>query len=1372
MSVKVSIESFNGTNFPAWKFRMKCLLAEHDCSANIETKIRNKGGKKFDEKELRKDAKAKNLIVQNVADSHLSLLQNCDCAYEMWKILTDQFEKKGMCGKIMIKKKLMNMKMNNDESVQDYSQRFDTVVSELKSLEEEVKDSEILCQYLIGINEKYSTLVSIIENMKEEDLSLDYVKRRLLNEEEKLMIAQSVPNHKVDKNMVFQADSGRGPVCFKCGKLGHFQKRCFQNQNYRGNNHGYSNNRSGSYSHNRGGGYSNNRGGSYANNRGGSYTNNRGGYPNRGDYHNRGGFQGRFRGTSNRGGHYENSNYVSRQENDSETRNDQAVCFNSEHEQQEYQSVSDTELKLFLDSGCTDHIVSNIEYFETYLPLKEPIPISIAKEGMIMNAVGIGTIKGIIICDNERIPCILKNVLHVPNGRRNLLSVKKMEMTNFKILFAHGEAKVYSPYDRLVARCKLRNLYEFTMFVDKKDTSCNITECELWHKRFGHLNYFSLQELQKKNMVDGMCKIDPSGISDICEACMKGKMHRTPFGSRKCAKSPLEIVHSDVCGPINPVSTEGYRYYVSFMDDYTHFTVVYCLKTKDEVFSKFKEYYQLTKSKFNRTIHKLRVDNGGEYCGKVFQQYCAENGIVLDYTMPYSPQQNMKAERLNRSIMEKARAMIADCGADKSLWSEAVYAAVYTLNRSPTSCLENITPAEVWYGDKPNVKNLRVFGCSVYYHVPKEKRQKLDDKCRKGVFIGYFLSGYRIYDIETKNVILSRDVKFDESKFPFKLNTVENYNHNDYDVEENTVLDDCESIQNSSTANMDNERNDSVGNEINNSVENVSLEPNHSQGRLTSKRQVKLPSKLVDYEMYMALCGINFVDNIPNSYDEALSGDNSSQWAKSMERELKSIETNETWEIVEKPVGKQILETKWVYAKKEKEEGEERFKARLVVRGFAQNQESINFDEIYSPVAKLTTIRTLLAVGLEKDFYFQQLDVKTAFLNGEIDSEIYLYPPQGLDIRENSVLRLNKALYGLKQASYCWNKRFDKTLKNLNFTRSENDYCLYSSNVKGQMLYLIVYVDDIILASASLDLINMVKKQLFNEFQIKDKGELKYFLGLEINHDRMKGIMTIKQTDYARKILERFGMSDCKPSNIPIDPRFDCNGKSNTSSDVNRPYRELIGALMFLMLGSRPDLSYSINYFSRFQSNYSDELWQGLKRILRYVKGTIDEGLVYKKTCSNFVLTSYVDSDWASNSHDRKSVSGYLFKINNNIVGWHTKKQNCVTLSTTEAELVAFCISITEGLWLRKILSDLDCKIDNLCIFEDNQGCINILKNPENNKRVKHIDVKYMYICEKIKSQDIIVKYIDTKFQQADILTKGLDRITFYRQKEMLSISS
>uniref|UniRef100_A0A8D9DSZ1 Copia protein n=1 Tax=Cacopsylla melanoneura TaxID=428564 RepID=A0A8D9DSZ1_9HEMI len=379
----VKIEPFDGSNFPAWKFRIKCLLAEHDCSGCIEAKITNKGSKKADEKELRKDAKAKNLIVQNVADSHLSLLQNCDCAYEMWNILTNQFEKKGMCGKIMIKKRLINMKMKNNESVQDYSQRFDTVVSELKALGEEVKESEILCQYLIGINEKFSTVVSILENMKEEDLSLDYVKRRLQHEEEKLMFEKPVSNHsnQTDKNMVFQADSGRGPVCFKCGKLGHFQKKCFQNQNnrsYRGNNHGHpnsnhSNNHGGGYSNNHGGGYSNNRGGHYSNNRGGHYPNNCGGYSNNhgGGYSsNRGGF------TNNHGGYRENRSQSSlptgqhgSQLADVET--SEEIAFSCELNNCE--ELVSNELKFYIDSGCTDHIITCKDYFSSYVELNSHI---------------------------------------------------------------------------------------------------------------------------------------------------------------------------------------------------------------------------------------------------------------------------------------------------------------------------------------------------------------------------------------------------------------------------------------------------------------------------------------------------------------------------------------------------------------------------------------------------------------------------------------------------------------------------------------------------------------------------------------------------------------------------------------------------------------------------------------------------------------------------------------------------------------------------------------------------------------------------------------------------------------------------------------
>ncbi|KAI5725973.1 hypothetical protein M8J77_022339 [Diaphorina citri] len=638
---------------------------------------------------------------------------------------------------------------------------------------------------------------------------------------------------------------------------------------------------------------------------------------------------------------------------------------------------------------------------------------------------------------------------------------------------------------------------------------------------------------------------------------------------------------------------------------------------KSEVFDKFKEYFYYTKSLFNKTVNKLRCDNGGEYKSKNLIDFCNENGVLIDYTISYTPELNGKSERVNRTIIEKARTMLSEANVPKVHWSSAVYTAVYLLNRSYTTCVDNKTPAEVWYNQKPDISNLKVYGCIVYYHVPKQLRSKLDEKAKKGVFLGYCLNGYRVLDIDKDVIVSVRDVKFIEDVFHFR----EDMSNVNIDLSQDSDLENVSIIHRKLPT-------VSINNDPCNNIETRVDEPNVPHiDRDNNKRQIKLPRKLSDYEMYMALCGINYVDNIPQNYDEALASQDKELWLEAMSKEINSIEENKTWSVVPKPVDKQVLSSKWVYAYKEHEFGEEKYKARLVVRGFAQDDETFSFDEIYSPVAKMTTIRTLLAVAVEKDLHLHQLDVNTAFLNGHLENDVYLYPPKGLDVENGAVLKLNKALYGLKQASYCWNKRLNETLQNLNFKRSEKDYCLYILNNNGEMLYLIVFVDDIILASKSIDLINIVKSQIGNVFKIKDKGQVKNFLGLEIEHDMENGILKIKQSSYIDKMLKRFNMEDCNETPIPIDPKFSLDDNA-CEEKTKRPYRELIGSIMYLMLATRPDLSFCINFFSRYQNNYCEQLWQSLKRVLRYIKGTRDFGLIYEKSSEDIILDAYVDSDW------------------------------------------------------------------------------------------------------------------------------------------------
>ncbi|KAI5748286.1 hypothetical protein M8J77_023876 [Diaphorina citri] len=1189
-SYRNGIKPFDGEGFSNWKFRIEAVLDENECSLDS-----------FDDVDyslkatIKRNAKAKNILIQGLDNSQLEHIKDCNTAVEIMQKLCEKYVKKSISEKVYLKKCLNSLKYNEKESLDKFLIKFDEMLRKLADADVKMEESEKICCLLLALPDSFNYVVAAIETMvSKEELTLDFVKNRLLDEDLKRSSKCGTSASRVEETSSHSFAAFRFN-CHFCGKPGHKRSQCYERMKKEKNQMDITCYKCGKLGHK-----SNQCKSRFVpRNQGGKFHENSGSRSNHG---NSKGYPKQF------------SNYAD------ESSNEKKVCFlnTSNHEDEKVKNADLKQLNFVVDSGCTDHIVNDISVFHDYIELKNPIKINIAKDDQCMSAVGIGTIETYITYGGNTTYCTLKNVLYVPSSRKNLLSVKRLD--KFQVLFEHGSVKIIHNNEIIVMGLK-SNLYEITFNVLQNISESCVSELDkdvLWHRRFGHISFHGLKEMINKKLVNGIDQGIQIDTNKICEPCIKGKMTRLPFSkTRDRANDILQIVHTDLCGPIDPISHEGYRYILTFLDDYSHFLYVYLLKEKSEVFDKFKEYFYYTKSLFNKTVNKLRCDNGGEYKSKNLIDFCNENGVLIDYTISYTPELNGKSERVNRTIIEKARTMLSEANVPKVHWSSAVYTAVYLLNRSYTTCVDNKTPAEVWYNQKPDISNLKVYGCIVYYHVPKQLRSKLDEKAKKGVFLGYCLNGYRVLDIDKDVIVSVRDVKFIEDVFHFR----EDMSNVNIDLSQDSDLENVSIIHRKLPT-------VSINNNPCNNIETRVDEPNVPHiDRDINKRQIKLPRKLSDYEMYMALCGINYVDNIPQNYDEALASQDKELWLEAMSKEINSIEENKTWSVVPKPVDKQVLSSKWVYAYKEHEFGEEKYKARLVVRGFAQDDETFSFDEIYSPVAKMTTIRTLLAVAVEKDLHLHQLDVNTAFLNGHLENDVYLYPPKGLDVENGTVLKLNKALYGLKQASYCWNKRLNETLQNLNFKRSEKDYCLYTLNNNGEMLYLIVFVDDIILASKSIDLINIVKSQIGNVFKIKDKGQVKNFLGLEIEHDMENGILKIKQSSYIDKMLKRFNMEDCNETPIPIDPKFSLDDNA-CEEKTKRPYRELIGSIMYLMLATRPDLSFCINFFSRYQNNYCEQLWQSLKRVLRYIKGTRDFGLIYEKSSEDIILDAYVDSDW------------------------------------------------------------------------------------------------------------------------------------------------
>ena len=395
------------------------------------------------------------------------------------------------------------------------------------------------------------------------------------------------------------------------------------------------------------------------------------------------------------------------------------------------------------------------------------------------------------------------------------------------------------------------------------------------------------------------------------------------------------------------------------------------------------------------------------------------------------------------------------------------------------------------------------------------------------------------------------------------------------------------------------------------------------------------------------------------------------------------------------------------------------------------------------------------------------MDVKTAFLNGVLKEETYMNPPEGLN-QNNQVCKLKKAIYGLKQSPRCWNQKFDEVIKLVGFKRSSNDFCLYHN--QEEEVYLLIYVDDVLICGKNLRKIEDVKKKLMKKFCMKDLGEINCFLGIKIERSIEKQEMFLNQKEYLLKVLKRFEMSECNPISTPMEPNLKLT--ENTGESTTKPFREMAGCMMYAALCTRPDILYPVRYLCEFQSNPSEEHWKCLKRILRYIKGTLDKKLVFKD--SKEIMYVFSDSDYANNLNDRKSVSGYSIEVFGCLVSWSSKKQNCVTLSSTEAEYVALCHSVTEALWISYVFKDIGFKLKEIYpinIFEDNKSCIISAEEPKGHNRMKHIDVRYHFVREKIAENKLKLIFIKSEDQKADILTKPLPRIKFEKLVLQLNLN-
>lgn len=504
----------------------------------------------------------------------------------------------------------------------------------------------------------------------------------------------------------------------------------------------------------------------------------------------------------------------------------------------------------------------------------------------------------------------------------------------------------------------------------------------------------------------------------------------------------------------------------------------------------------------------------------------------------------------------------------------------------------------------------------------------------------------------------------------------------------------------------------------------------------------------------------------PDRFEDAVQQD---VWREAMEAEIKSIEENNTWELMDLPLGAKVIGVKWVYKTKFNEKGEvDKFKARLVAKGYHQKH-GVDFHEVFAPVARWDTIRSILALAAERNWSVFQLDVKSAFLHGELNEDVYVEQPKGFEVEDetNKVYKLKKALYGLKQAPRAWYSRIEGYFMKEKFEKAYCEHTLFVKKEENNILIVSLYVDDLIYTGNSISMLEEFKSSMMMEFSMTDLGKMKYFLGVEVIQDD-RGIF-INQQKYAEEILVKYDMQSCNAVKNPIVPGHKLTKVGAGDAVDPTAFKQLVGSLRYLT-ATRPDLIYSVNLVSRYMENPNEQHVLAAKRILRYVKGTSNYGIRYKQG-EGEKLVGFVDSDYAGDVADRKSTSGYVFMLGGGAVSWASKKQPIVTLSTTEAEFVSAAYGACQGVWLRNILEEIGCaQGDGTVLFCDNSSTIKLSKNPVLHGRSKHIHVRFHFLRELVNDGVILLDYCTTQEQVSDIMTKAVKREVFEKLRGRMGV--
>ncbi|XMA13681.1 hypothetical protein WAI453_006472 [Rhynchosporium graminicola] len=1069
------------------------------------------------------------------------------------------------------------------------------------------------------------------------------------------------------------------------------------------------------------------------------------------------------------------------------------------------------------DTGATEHISNDLSKFTSYTP-KDDLPCMLTVNGPLRpTGIGSCTIKAMKTDGTVRtLECY--DTLYIPQSPVCLYSGSKLNKLGgylrSSVLYTSKEKEICTIDEDLfiieeTSGAGYASLPGLSLPAAVEQATVDI---ELWHRRMCHASFDVVRRTQ--SMVTGMKFTElKTGRTRLCVPCEKGRPIRkvNKVSARARPARSMDEIHVDVVH-LKPKALNGHSYASIFSCAYSTGKWAFTYAKKSDAYLANQKLIKLAETQYHRKIKVWRCDGGKEYSPSQMKELADHLGMLLEESTPYTPEQDGRAERSIRTIIEKVRTVMVDQNIPDYMWPEILLACIHIANLTSTSRVEGKTPFECFWDDiepgvnhTPSVKHLRVLGCPVFILIDKEKRvqsHKVAPRAEKGILVGF--EGHNIYRcLVNGKVVRTSHLRFDEDGLvtepheedaiivpQTRGDSIDTLSQNQ-DVEVTIATTPDTGIVSEEEVDSGTDAESTVEDEVPapevdipeqiaiqkkrgrppgpknhvpeyvprttrsgrnnptptpNLTPEATLEPNNGYSHAISPlEEVQESTSQYRLAFYTAQEESPFLDD-PTTLDQAMKRPDWPEWKKAVIKEYRSLEEKSTWKTMSRsdvPKGCRVLGSRLVFKTKRDMDGKiDKYKVRFVVQGHTQRF-GHDYDQTYAGVCKSSTWKIGLAVAAEYDLEVEQFDVVTAFLHSEADTQIYVKLPPfyrqfGRRLTDDECMLLLKALYGLKQSPRLWQQTLRKEFGIIDFVPLQTDNCVYIN--RETKIIIVTYVDDFLVISKAGLALEELKVKLLTVFDILPAGPAKYFLGVRIVRDREKKTISLCQDAYIDKILDRFGMTNCKSADTPFATGSEVSMvkfKGVATPQEIKLYQQLCGSLQYLA-HTRWDILYYCSILSQFLTNPSPQHLASAKRVLAYLQGTKYYATTYGGDVTDrekMKLRGFCDSDWAGNRIDRVSHTGVCFFLAGGVFSAISKRQTTVALASTEAEYVAMCAFAREASWIRQVLKELGYNKPDSRSVEmqcDNQGALSLSENPELHQRTKHIDIKFHYLRQEV----------------------------------------